>query len=408
MSSEPERFHSLDALRAGALLLGIALHATMSFLPGFRDTGWPISDASESATMGIVFYVVHIFRMATFFLVAGFFARLLFTRLGAGGFIKNRLRRIALPLVAFFPVVMPLCILPIVWAARQAAAVGAGAAAGPPAGFPKGFSWGHFWFLYLLLVLYALLLIGRVIVVTMDRRGTFRAFIDRVLQKALAIRLAPVLLAVPLGTLLYATPWWLQWSGIPTPLAGFVPNLPAVACFGAAVLFGWCLHRQQALFELLRRDHLLYLGAALAASAVALSLVGLKMKALTVIPMTPEIRALYAGTYMLAMWCWSLGLAGAAVAWLSAPSARWRYLSDASYWMYIVHVPIVWGLQAWMMRWPLHWSIKYALILSITGALLLASYHYLVRSTFLGKFLNGRKYPRALPQVAAVQGTSTA
>ena len=70
--------------------------------------------------MGVFFYVVHIFRMATFFLVAGFFARLLFQRLGSGGFIKNRLRRIALPLLAFFPVVMPLCILPIIWAAKQA------------------------------------------------------------------------------------------------------------------------------------------------------------------------------------------------------------------------------------------------------------------------------------------------
>ncbi len=33
------RYHSLDALRASALLLGIALHATMSFLPGFRGSG---------------------------------------------------------------------------------------------------------------------------------------------------------------------------------------------------------------------------------------------------------------------------------------------------------------------------------------------------------------------------------
>jgi len=404
--TDQQRFHSLDALRAGALLLGIALHATMSFLPGFRDTGWPISDVSESASMGVFFYVVHIFRMAAFFLVAGFFARLLHERLGVGGFIKNRLRRIALPLLAFFPLIMPLCILPIIWAARQAAA--SGAHAGPPAGFPKGFSWGHFWFLYLLLVLYALVLVGRAAVVAADRNGGLRALVDRVLRVALEYRVAPILLAAPLAALLYATPWWLQWSGIPTPLAGFVPNFPAVACFGGAVIFGWCLHRQQSLFELLRRDCLLYLAVAIATSAVALSLVGVKMKALTVIEMTPEIRATYAFAYMLAVWCWCLGLTGAALAWLSAPSARWRYLSDASYWMYLIHVPIVWALQAWMLQWPLHWAIKYALILSIAGVLLLASYHYLVRSTFIGKFLNGRKYPRGLPQVATAPDVSTA
>ena len=406
MTVENQRFHSLDALRASALLLGIALHATMSFLPGFRDTGWPISDVSESASMGVLFYVVHIFRMATFFLVAGFFARLLFQRLGAAGFIKNRLRRIALPLLAFFPVIMPLCILPIIWAVRHAAT--AGAAAGPPAGFPRGFSWGHFWFLYLLLQLYALVLIGRAAVVAADRQGKLRTLVDRILHKALEFRFAPVLMAAPLAALLYATPWWLQWSGIPTPLVGFVPSLPAVACFGAAEVFGWCLHRQQPLFELLRRDYVLYLAVAVVASAVALSLVGVKMQALTVIAMTPEIRAGYAFAYMLASWCWCLGLTGAAVAWLSAPSARWRYLSDASYWMYLIHVPIVWALQAWMLRWPLHWSLKYALILAIAGVLLLASYHYLVRSTFIGKFLNGRKYPRALPQMGAAPGATTA
>ena len=390
--STDERFHSLDALRASALLLGIALHATMSFLPGFREIRWPITDVETSASLGVFFYVVHIFRMATFFLVAGFFARLLFQRLGAGGFIRNRLRRIALPLLAFFPVVMPLCILPIIWAARQMGITGPGPAAPQQHGFP----WGHFWFLYLLLVQYALLLTLRALVVSVDRRGSLRTLVDRLLHGTLSLRIAPLLLAAPLAALLYGTPWWQQWSGLPTPLYGFVPSFPSVAIFGTSFLFGWCLHRQQSWFEFLRRDYALYLTVAALASFAALYLVGVRMN-MTVIPMSPGIRAAYSGAYMLAVWCWAMGLVGAAVAWLSAPSARWRYLSDASYWMYLIHVPIVWGLQAWMIRWSLHWSIKYALILAISGVLLIASYHYLVRSTFLGKFLNGRKYPRTLP-----------
>jgi hypothetical protein len=62
--------------------------------------------------------------------------------------------------------------------------------------------------------------------------------------------------------------------------------------------------------------------------------------------------------------------------------------------MYLVHFPIVMLLQAWMLRWPLHWSIKLSMVLAITSVLLFTSYHYLVRSTFMGVFLNGRKYPR--------------
>jgi glucans biosynthesis protein C len=68
--------------------------------------------------------------------------------------------------------------------------------------------------------------------------------------------------------------------------------------------------------------------------------------------------------------------------------------------MYILHLPIVNTLQAWMIRWPVHWSVKYALIIVLTMGLLLTSYHYLVRSTFVGQFLNGRRYPRGTRAVA--------
>ena len=36
------------------------------------------------------FYVLHIFRMTVFFVLAGFFARMLLERRGVGGFIANR------------------------------------------------------------------------------------------------------------------------------------------------------------------------------------------------------------------------------------------------------------------------------------------------------------------------------
>jgi len=403
--TDPERFHSLDALRASALLLGIVLHAAMAFLPGFRETGWPISDVSESYPLAIFFFVVHIFRMLVFFLVAGFFARLLFERLGLLGFIKNRLRRIALPLLASYPIVIPLCIVCIVVGAKQLGITGP-PAGGPPSGPGQtGFPWFHLWFLYLLLQLYALVLILRAVVVAGDRQGRLRASVDRVLHAVVSSRVGPLLMAAPLAVVLYFTPWWLQWPGIPAPLAGFIPSFPAVLAFGSAVAFGWLLHRQRTLLELLRRDYVVYLVAAVVASVTAIWLIGVRpnfgMSALS-----SGTRAAYAIAYTTAAWCWAFGLIGAAVAWMSAPSARWRYLADASYWMYLIHVPIVWGLQAWMIRWPLHWSIKFALILAITAALLLVSYHYLVRATFVGKFLNGRKHERALPVVTAAPSTS--
>jgi ABC-type multidrug transport system ATPase subunit len=54
----------------------------------------------------------------------------------------------------------------------------------------------------------------------------------------------------------------------------------------------------------------------------------------------------------------------------------------------------VFGLQALVMQWPIHWSIKFPLILAITFALLLITYRYWVRPTLIGEVLNGRRYPR--------------
>src|SRR5690606_38625009 len=100
------RFHAMDAARASALLLGVVLHATISFWPGFREANWPISDDSSSPFLASVFFVIHVFRMSLFFAIAGFFAHLLSERVGAWGFVKSRLRRIALPFVASVVVVL--------------------------------------------------------------------------------------------------------------------------------------------------------------------------------------------------------------------------------------------------------------------------------------------------------------
>lgn len=62
--------------------------------------------------------------------------------------------------------------------------------------------------------------------------------------------------------------------------------------------------------------------------------------------------------------------------------------------MYLVHIPVVWGLQAWMMRWPLHWRIKFPVIVVLASAVLLLSYHFCVRFTWVGAWLNGRRHTR--------------
>ena len=80
---------------------------------------------------------------------------------------------------------------------------------------------------------------------------------------------------------------------------------------------------------------------------------------------------------------------GAAQRFWSHPSARRRYMADASYWIYLVHLPLVFGLQAAVSAWPLHWTLKFPLVCATATLLLLLSYDAAVRSTWVGSWLNG-------------------
>jgi amino acid transporter len=92
------RLVGLDGLRAGMMLLGIVLHAANAHAVG-APNWWPVQDDYRSGIFDAFIFSVHSFRMELFFLLAGFFARLLMVRHGVDGFTSNRCRRVLLPLV---------------------------------------------------------------------------------------------------------------------------------------------------------------------------------------------------------------------------------------------------------------------------------------------------------------------
>ncbi|RLT99338.1 MAG: hypothetical protein D9N11_14165 [Ketobacter sp.] len=84
-----------------------------------------------------------------------------------------------------------------------------------------------------------------------------------------------------------------------------------------------------------------------------------------------------------------------------------RYLSEASYWVYLIHLPITVAVPMLIEHWPIAREIKFSLVLIMTLSLSVLSYHLLVRSTFIGWLLNGKRHPFKLPFTTLYSGKDT-
>ncbi|THD82016.1 MAG: hypothetical protein E7812_04210 [Phenylobacterium sp.] len=389
-SGDQGRLHGLDAVRGYALLLGIVFHATMSFIPGPQI--WVVEDTHRSLFLSGVFFVSHIFRMATFFLIAGFFAHMVVGKRGVKAFVKDRAKRILVPLVVGWPIL----IVAIIAASAYGGYVMTGhipkppppAAHAPPLAFPLT----HLWFLYLLLWLYAATLALRAGVARLDPAGRLATAADRLVKGVVENRAGVLVLALPTALALNSFAPWALWGGVPAPDSSLIPNPPAVVAFFSAFGFGWLLHRQPGLLQTWTRRWVFNLTASVVLTAVLIAWIGLTPNAG---PHTPGPERLgYAMTYALAIWTWTFAVIGLALRFLSKESPARRYIADSSYWLYLIHLPIVMVLQALVVKldWPA--EVKILVVLGAAFPLMFASYQLLVRHSFIGAILNGRRAPK--------------
>ena len=379
-AAREERIHALDNLRAVAMWLGIVLHGGISFM--LLESPWPVRDVARHWSFDVLVGAIHGFRMQLFFFLAGFFARLLHERLGARGFVKHRLLRIGVPFVAGMVVILPMVGAlwfwgmslreePLVLPFEERPRLGA---------IPTG----HLWFLQYLLVFY-LLGVGAVAV---GRRVPARVLAarDRAFDWLLRSR-TRALWWVPLTVVcLWHGP---MWGEVEAAGLGSLIRLRVVGYYGLFFVAGWWLHRRRLLLGELSRFLKMGFGVAVLAVLVHWSLLAAAVKpehpnytALKVVSLS--CAALYAWLMTFAVTGWFLRFAGQHRPWV-------RYLADASYWCYLLHlVPVLW-LQIVLAKWRVNGWLKFALVNAATLIFLLVSYHWCVRYTFIGTVLNGRR-----------------
>ncbi|AHY54165.1 hypothetical protein BJS_01549 [Bradyrhizobium japonicum SEMIA 5079] len=368
----------------------------MSFVPA-TPRFWFIQDTHPSLLLGLLTFTIHVFRMTTFFLMAGFFARMSFHRRGTQGFVRDRLQRIGLPLVIGWPILFTPMSLIAIWASHFPN--GGWSRSWPPV-LPN-FPLAHLWFIYVLLELYVAMLLLRGAFVWLDASGTWRAVIDRVFAGIMRSPLAPLVPAIPIGIAFCLDQRWINVMGVRTPDQSLITNAQAWIGFGSAFAVGWLLHRQVDLLRLIERRWLPHLLLAVVLILISFVLAGVMLSA----PGAPKLpisfatlRLVSAILYAPVIWIATLAAIGLALRFMSGFSPTRRYLADASYWLYLIHMPIVMVLQVALSQldWP--GLIKFTIILAVAIPVMLASYHLLVRFTFIGVVLNGRRAEkRVLP-----------
>lgn len=388
---ESRRFHALDSLRASMMFLGIYLHAVVGYS---REGGWPYKDSHPTAIYDWTLGYIHAFRMPLFYVMAGFFAAMLTSRRGLGGFLANRARRILVPFVVGWALMYPVvCFLstyvrvadqPQPWAIALRAVV-----SGEILRYLHPL---HLWFLEYLLVLCAIQAAAAALLPKVCPAKLLSGANDA-FRWLLQCPWKPLILAVPTFFVLC-----MMNRGFLDDPPGFIPVPRIVLAYVICFAFGWLLYQNVDLLGQMQRWARTQVALTLAVVALFLSLDPWMNRN------PAAVRLAIAAASSLIMWLMICGLTGVFLRCFDRPMPRARYLADSSYWLYIIHMPVLIVLQVLLMRLPWPAAIKVWIVLALAIPLMLLSYHFCVRPTLIGQVLNGRRYPISPPPAPGARG----
>ena len=371
----PARYHGLDALRGFAMMLGIVLHAALAYF--LADEGadygafWP-QDDQQSPFSWIIFTFIHSWRMPTFFLLAGFFAHLVLDRRGDGYFVRDRLNRILLPLIVFGLIMA--AIIPSIWDsafARELSLV-------TPLEIPPTI--GHLWFIYHLVYLYVILVAARWIASKIPRQLPLGRILLAIFVNRWHVPLVILFSVITLGRFIENVEDYLLW---PIGAWDFMYSL-------APFVLGYGLYKRREIVDSLASTTSTISLLSVATVAFSVQLV------LTVVTSANDAAAEQWGVLLTLMQstvtvCYTFGLIGLFQLAFSAHSSWVRWVADSSYWVYIMHLPVVLIIGTLMFELPWPADLKFIIVCVVTGALGFATYWAFIRYTFIGTMLNGKR-----------------
>ena len=348
------RLHDLDALRAVAMLLVVLVHALCFLMPfsGLWPAIHPYAEQTEPASnpYAYLFNALAGFLMPLFFILSGYFSAMQWRSRGLAQTVLVRLKQIAVPLLAGLFTVIPTT----QWIFNQN-----GIDLAP---WPEGLY--HLWFLWYLLLVFGCFSAGARLGLRFRRRLWW------------------MLVAAPV------VPQYFMRQMLGADVSTVIAPEPSILGYYLAFfLFGVFLYQRRV--EVRGR----WAAALLPALAVMpLALVFLYPDRIEIVdPDGPWVAAAAAVSQVAYTWLACFGMMGL-FRWLASRERVWvRYVSDASYWIYLSHLPLVIWAQMLAVDRPVNPHLAFVLICVAVPGILLVIYAWGVRYTWVGTLLNGKR-----------------
>jgi peptidoglycan/LPS O-acetylase OafA/YrhL len=159
-----------------------------------------------------------------------------------------------------------------------------------------------------------------------------------------------------------------------------IPTPTLLAYFGVFFTFGWLFSRHDDLQEVVERGAWLRFaaGALIAIPAFALfydnaDFTG-RVGTAGFLAENDQLRIF--GLFAVGLVCWLtlFGIWGILARYVRTESRALRYLADASFWIYLVHIPFLVALQSSLAQTHMEVVLRYALTVAGTLALAIGSY----------------------------------
>ncbi len=388
-----ERIHSLDSLRAIMMLLGLVIHSAISYAVLDYSSSWPLKATNSThLSNDVILIFIHFFRMPLFFLVAGFFGAMLFYERGVQKMVKNRVSRIIYPLIVFLFILTPLINAAFTYSQRvfegdeNAFETVLSLLSSISMYIPdKTF---HLWFLYYLVMITG---VSVLLALLMKKIPQISGKISQGFEWVFERPILRILVFASCSSLIYL---FMGASKVDTSFS-LIPDINTFAFYFFFYIVGWVLFKSKHLLGSFTR----FDWACMISGIFVFFGIFLMNK------LMDETARMFASA--LLVWLLIFGITGLFIRYGSKHSALMRYISDASYWVYLAHLMFTAVLPGAIAEWPLHPTLKFLFVMTVTLMICFASYHLFVRTTFIGQFLNGRKYSRRFSDIKQAEKAPT-